>query len=80
MENNKNVEVDISSNLKEMEFYEDCIQTDEEYLLDTFLDPIDVFEFRAANEQRRNKVSFRDYMMFFVEIPICQIPQQRIAQ
>ncbi len=66
MENNKIVEVDISSNLKEMEFYEDCIQTDEEYLLDTFLDPIDVFEFRAANEQRRNKVSFRDYMVFFV--------------
>lgn len=60
------MEVTISSNLKEIEFYEDCIQTDEEYLLDTFLDPIDVFEFRAANEQRRTKVNFRDFMVFLV--------------
>lgn len=57
---------DISSNLPLMDFYDDCIQTEDEYYLDTFLDVVDVFQFKAENDEARIKVANKEYIKFLI--------------
>lgn len=69
---------DISTNLEELEYYEDCIQTGDDYLIDTFVDPFDLLAFRAAVGERRNKLADKQFMGFLVETPVTQIDPRTI--
>ena len=59
--------------MEALEYYDDCIQTGEEYLLDTFLDPLDILSFRANNQERRTKLANKQFYNFIIETPVTQI-------
>ena len=58
----------------------EIIDDEEEYFLDTFLDPIDVWKFRKQNPETRNKIAFKQFMIFLIETPISQVPRSRVSE
>ena len=73
-------QVDITTDLKDLEYYEDCIQTEDDYLLDTFVDPIDIIEYRIKTEENRTKLVDRQFLTYFIETPVTQIDSGLIEE
>lgn len=42
------------------------------------MDPIDILNLKRLNKEKREVVSFRQYMIFLIETPICRIPRNKI--
>ena len=64
---NKKSDVSISTKIETLEFMDmDIIGSEEEYLIDTFLDPIDIWKHKKNNKETRDKISFKQYMVFLI--------------
>lgn len=54
--------------------------SEEDYLIDTFVDAIDIWNLKRLNTEKRERISFRQYMMFIIETPISRIPRSKIEE
>lgn len=73
--------VDISTNLEELEIYEDYIAEEEEdYFFDTFLDPIDVLEHKKNSHEERDWLLFKQFMYYLIETPVTKVSRAVLAQ
>lgn len=49
-------------------------------MLDTFLDPIDIWEYKKESKEFREKSAFEEYMMFLIETPISRVDTSKIEE
>ena len=73
--------ISIRTPLESLEFYdEDLLSAEEEYFFDTFLDPIDIWEFKENSKEARSKMAFRQFVTYFIETPISRVPRNYVEE
>lgn len=54
------------------------MSNEEDYFIETFLDPIDIWNLKRFNTEKREKILFKQYMVFFIETPISRVQRSKI--
>lgn len=54
------------------------MSSEEDYFIETFLDPIDIWNLKRFNTEKREKILFKQFMVFFIETPISRVQRTKI--